>query len=290
MSKRRKKIVRKLKREFRLSLLHEASYEERFSILLTPFNVILLIAGIVVVIGGITYAITALTPLREYVVPGYIDQQHRQDALDAKLKADSLEYRLKQQEAYLVNLQTILTGGVPSDSLLQQQAGGDASAELDYEISSQDSALRAQVEDEDRFVLRVSQSSAEEEGATTGFLFKPVEGTISSGYDADNDHYGIDLVAPENSVVKAVTDGTVILSSFTSDGGNVIAIQHKNEFISIYKHNSALYKEMGEQVRAGESIAVIGNTGDHSDGPHLHFELWHRGNPVDPLDYFIFEE
>lgn len=290
MNKRRKKIIRKLKREFRLSLLHEASYEERFSVLLTPFNVIIIIAGIVLLVGGITYSITALTPLREYIVPGYIDDQHRKDAAAARKTADSLRYELAKQDQYLSSLKLILSGGIPVDSLIRKQASAGGDPSLDFNLSEEDSLLRAQVENEDRFILRVGSTGGVDNSSNQNVLFRPVEGSVSALYDPDGGHFGIDLVAPENTVVKAVLGGTVVLSSFTSDGGNVIAIQHENELISVYKHNSALYKEVGEPVNAGESIAVIGNTGDHSDGPHLHFELWKRGNPVDPLNYLIFEE
>ena len=288
MNKRRKKLVRKLKREFRLSLLHEASYEERFSILLTPFNVILIIAGIIVLVGGATYALTALTPLREYVVPGYIDDQHRKDAFAARMAADSLKQELAKHEQYISNLQTVLSGGVPGDSAALSINAEAADAELDFNVSDADSALRERVEDENRFMLQVVQEDETTE-STQGFLFRPVDGTVSAGYDAEIGHYGVDLVAPANSVIKAVLSGTVLLASYTSDGGNVIAVQHEGGLISVYKHNSALYKKTGDRVRAGESIAVIGNTGDHSDGPHLHFELWKKGVPVDPLDYLMFE-
>lgn len=290
MNKRRKKFVRRLKREFRLSLLHEASYEERFSILLTPFNVILLIAGFVLLVGGLAYSVTALTPLREYIVPGYIDDQHRKDAAAARRAADSLVIELEKQEEYLEILKIIMSGGVPYDSLATAPRLEVEEGDLAYDPTSEDSALRARIEDEDRFALRVGSGGSVESQNVRGILFKPVDGSVSAPFDAEIDHFGVDLVAPENSVVKTVQDGTVIFASYTSDGGHVIAVQHEGNLISVYKHNSALYKDVGDQVRAGESIAVIGNTGDHSDGPHLHFELWQRGIPVDPLEFVLFEE
>ena len=113
---------------------------------------------------------------------------------------------------------------------------------------------------------------------------------MSSPFDPENDHYGIDLVAPAGDVIKSILDGTVVLASYTSDGGHVIQVQHSANIISVYKHNSVLLKKVGDAVKAGESIAVIGNTGNHSDGPHLHFELWEGGVALDPADYFAFEE
>ncbi len=289
MKKKRKPIIRRLRRKFRLSLLREASYEEIFSILLTPLNVILILIGFAIVVGVFSYAVTALTPLREYIVPGYIDEQHRKDALQARMLADSLRYEIELQDRYLETLRTILSGGVPSDSARALQ-GPLNPQDLEFSLSIEDSLMRARVEEEDRFVLRVGPSGKVETRTARGLLFKPVEGSVSALFDAENGHYGIDLVAPANSVIKAVSGGTVILSSFTADGGNVIAIQHDANLISVYKHNSALFKTVGEQVRVGESIAIIGNTGDHSDGPHLHFELWKRGVPVDPLEFLILDD
>ncbi len=289
MSKKRKPIIRRLRRKFRLSLLREASYEEVFSILLTPLNVILLLFSFVLIVGVFSYMLTALTPLREYIVPGYVDEQHRRDAYEARVMADSLRRELSAQEHYLNTLRIILTGGVPSDSSRALQSTPDPST-LVYNVSLEDSLLRSRVEEEDRFVLRVGPSGTVETRSARGLLFKPVEGSVSALFDPENNHFGVDLVAPENSMIRAVANGTVVLASFTADGGNVIAIQHDNNLMSVYKHNSALFKQVGEQVRVGESIAIIGNTGDHSDGPHLHFELWKRGVPVDPLEYLILEE
>lgn len=270
-------------------MLREASYEEVFSILLTPLNVILLLFSFVLIVGVFSYGLTALTPLREYIVPGYVDEQHRRDAYEARVMADSLREELNAQEHYLNTLRIILSGGVPSDSSRALQRAPDPST-LDFNLSTEDSVLRSQIEEEDRFVLRVGPSGTVETRSARGLLFKPVEGSVSALFDPENGHFGIDLVAPANSVIRAVANGTVVLASFTADGGNVIAIQHDNNLMSIYKHNSALFKQIGEQVRVGESIAIIGNTGDHSDGPHLHFELWKRGVAVDPLEYLILEE
>ncbi len=259
------------------------------SILLTPLNVILIALGFIAIVGLFSYALTALTPLREYIVPGYIDEQHRQDAYEARVAADSLGRQLQQQDQYLSVLKTILSGGVPSDSLAAiESRGGDKA--LSFSLSYDDSLLRSRIEEEDRFVLRVGASGTVETRSSRGLLFKPVEGSVSALFDPENGHFGVDLVAPANSMVRAAANGSVVISSFTVDGGHVIAIQHENNLLSVYKHNSALLKSVGETVRTGEPIAVIGNTGDHSDGPHLHFELWKRGVPVNPLEYLILDE
>ena len=290
MARKRKPFIRRLRRKFRLSLLHEASYEELFSVLLTPLNVILMIVGLVAVVGLLSYAITALTPLREYIVPGYVDEQHRKDARYARFQVDSLQAIVDVQNQYYANLRAVLIGEVPRDSSALQPNSSGEDEPLGFKLSAADSLLRMQVEQEDRFILRVGSSGTVETRSNRGILFKPVEGSVSSLFDPDNGHFGIDLVAPEEAMIRAVAPGTVILSSFTVNGGHVIGIQHDNNLVSMYKHNSALLKSVGDPVKVGESIAIIGNTGDHSDGPHLHFELWKRGVPVDPMEYLIFDE
>jgi len=252
--------------------------------------VILMIIGLVAVVGLLSYAITALTPLREYIVPGYVDEQHRKDARYARFQVDSLQAIVDVQNQYYSNLRAVLLGEVPGDSSALQGSSIATDAPLGFKLSSEDSILRLQIEQEDRFILRVGSSGSVETRSNRGILFKPVEGSVSSLFDPDNGHFGIDLVAPEKAMIRAVAPGTVILSSFTVNGGHVIGIQHENNLVSMYKHNSALLKSVGDPVKVGESIAIIGNTGDHSDGPHLHFELWKRGVPVDPLEYLIFDE
>ena len=283
------KFIHRLRSKYRLSLLQESTYEERFSILLTPLNIILLVAFTFVLVGGITYALVAFTPLKAFAIPGYVDDSYREDALAARQKADSAMVKLEQYEKYLGLLSGVLKGDVSIDSLDVTQPAAIDDAAMQFELSEPDSTLRSIVEEEDRFALNLAERASASDGSRK-FLFKPLEGTVSSEFDPDENHFGIDMVAPESSVVKSVLDGTVIISSYTSDGGHVIQVQHNQNLISVYKHNSVLLKKTGDRVKAGESIAVIGNTGDHSDGPHLHFELWDGGVPVNPRNYLNLEE
>lgn len=285
----KKKLFKQLRSQYRLSLLKESSYEERLSLLLTPLNIILLVGFTFIIVGGIVYVVVALTPLREVLVPGYVDDQYRRDAETARLQADSAMVQLAIYTEYVDVISNVMKGNIHPDSVeFDSQVNVDETL-LNYQISQEDSLLRSKIEEEDRFALNLAEVG-DEKSSSRKFLFKPLEGTMSSGFDPDNDHYGIDLVAPQESVIKTVLDGTVLLSGYTSDGGHVIQVQHSNNLVSIYKHNSVLLKKTGDRVRAGESIAVIGDTGDHSDGPHLHFELWENGSPINPSDYFSFEE
>jgi murein DD-endopeptidase MepM/ murein hydrolase activator NlpD len=280
-----KKLMRKLRSRFRLTVLNENTFEEQFSYSLTPMNVIIMFGGLLLVFGSLIYLLVAFTPLKAYVIPDFTDYTYREDARRARLQVDSLLNVIERNEQYLSDLGYVLRGENPPD-VTDTSARTATEADLAFEVSRVDSSLRKKVAYQDRFEL---QAESERESVKSAFLlFKPVNGTISNAFNAKEGHYGIDLIASVNEPVKAVLDGTVILSSFTADGGNVIQIQHSNNLVSIYKHNSALLKQEGDFVKAGQSIAFIGNSGDHSEGPHLHFELWQNGVPVNPEDFMSF--
>ena len=156
--------------------------------------------------------------------------------------------------------------------------------EIVFEKSKEDSLLRLSVEAEDKSSIYIKSVSEN----NYLMFFTPLSGLISDGYNSKTKHFGVDLVAKEKSRISSVLDGTVIISHWTSETGYVIAIQHKNDYVSLYKHNSLLLKEVGDFVNAGDHIAIIGNSGELSSGPHLHFELWHKGTPVNPENYISF--
>lgn len=257
--------------------------------MLTPARVLAGALFVFILGGALIYVLVALTPLKQYLVPDFTDYEYREDASYSRLMADSLSQVIDTQNRYIDNLRVILSGGVPEGQELDSSAVALDGGDLEFNLSEEDSILRAQIAEQDRYSL-IEDGEEQRTSLASLYLFKPLNGTLSGKFDPDIGHYGIDIVAPSNEVVKSVLDGTVILSTYTSDGGNVIQVQHGHNLISVYKHNSALFHEAGERVKAGESIAVIGNTGNHSDGPHLHFELWLDGVPVDPLEYFVFED
>lgn len=287
--KERKKLIRKLKNRYRLVIINDATFDERFSAFLTPLNVIAGLALVFVVIAAIVVLAIVATPLKEYI-PGYSDTQMRLNALNASLKADSLTKEQQEYEAYFTNLQHILNGTIGHDSLNVEGSGKSQVYEgLDFSTSREDSLLRAEIESKEQYALTGGGGAASAELGLPGVLFfTPLRGTVTSSFNLALNHLGVDVTAREGEAVKAVYDGTVISASFTSDGGNVISIQHANNLISIYKHNSVLLRKVGDQVRAGDSIAIIGNSGELSDGPHLHFELWYNGSPLDPQDFIAF--
>ena len=273
--------MKKLKSRFRLTVLNEKTFEEQFSYSLTPLNVIILFGGFLVVFGTLFYLLVAYTPIKT-LLPGYSDGSFNTEAMEARMRVDSLTEISREKDRYMADLRVILSGGNLSNAA-DTGAHQIEEANLNYRVSDIDEALREQITEEDRFSIQALDNAKKTSNGL--LLYRPVNGTISNGFNPKGGHYGIDIIAPKEDPVKAVLDGTIVFAGFTSNGGNVIHIQHNNNMISVYTHNSALLKKSGDRVKAGESIAFIGDSGEYSEGPHLHFELWENGAPVNPEDY-----
>lgn len=282
MAKTRKKFAKKLLHKYRLVILNEDTFEEKLSFRLTRLNVFVLVTlSAIFLIAGTTVLI-AFTPLREYV-PGYSSVKLRNKAVVLSDKTDSLQKALRLNNQYLNSIKKVLTGDVKSvefnrDSLLEVQRIDPAS--VNFENSVEDSLLREEVAVEDKYNL--FQTAKTE---TDFAIFPPVVGPVSEGYNIKEKHYGVDIVAPQGTPVKAVADGRVILAEWTAQTGNVVILEHNHGLISVYKHNASLMKEQGDLVKTGEVIASVGSTGEFSTGPHLHFELWSDGQPLNPADF-----
>ena len=274
---------------FRLTLQEQKTFSDRWQIGVSRWGLMLAALTAVFLISGITYFVVARTPLREWIVPGYLAEGAREDVRHARSSADSALLVLEQQTRYLDALSSILRGDVPETQDMGSLVDSLAMAEfnLDLATDTMDSVLRAKIAEEDRFALR---RSGLDPTHSRGMSFRPVLGPISAEYDASTGHLGIDFIAPNGSMVHAADDGTVILASYTVDGGYVIAIQHKADRLSVYKHNQSLLLEPGDVVRAGDAIAIIGGTGTTSKGPHCHFEWWVDGAPLDPMPWMPGEE
>jgi murein DD-endopeptidase MepM/ murein hydrolase activator NlpD len=285
---RRRKIVRNLQNKFRLVVMNDQTLEEKFSIRLTPMNIIVFGGTFALSLITLTLYLIAFTPLREYI-PGYTDVTIRRNLVAVALKTDSVENQLNAQEAYLANLLNVLNDKVDTTQPVKnfsESALNDTLRKLDK--SEEDSLMRLQMEGADRFELNESNERSFSTGIGSIAFFTPLKGSITTKFNPVQKHFGIDIVAGPNEVIKSSLDGTVVISSFTSETGYVIGVQHTNNIFTLYKHNSALLKSVGDYVKAGEVIAIIGNTGEFSTGPHLHFELWYNGSPVNPLEYISF--
>lgn len=284
--KKNKKFAKKLLHKYRLVILNEDTFEERFAIKLTRLNVfVIVMTTTIILIAGTTFLI-AFTSLREFI-PGYSSARLKKQATELNYKTDSLQKVIALNDKYYASIKRVLTGDVKTVDFDRDSIIDAANKDVNLNNLSrtkQDSLLREKVDKEDKYNLfesAISQSSF--------VLFPPVNGTISEGYDLKTKHFAVDIVVAKNTPVKATADGTVIFAEWTAETGYVVIIEHNQELISAYKHNASLTKQQGDLVKAGEVIAMAGNTGDYSTGPHLHFELWSKGYPVNPTNYIDFK-
>lgn len=267
-------------------LLNEDTFEEVGYMRLTRLNLIAVVGVLLILLVAIVYTLIAYTNIREFI-PGYPDAAMRQDIRQNAMKLDSLEYEQAIRDQYFENLKRIITGEMPENHMNDTTRVANQ-PEITFLRSTNDSLLRQQVEAEEQFRLSVLD---EENGGRNLYdmhFFTPVSGIVTRSFNPMEGHYGIDLVAAPNEVVKAALDGTVTMSTWTLETGYVIQIQHDHELISAYKHNAALFKSVGQKVVAGDAIAIVGNSGEFTTGPHLHFELWHDRVPLNPADYIVF--
>lgn len=285
-SKTKKKYIHKLKHKYRLSIYNDQTFEEVLVMRLSRLNVISVVGGVAILLIALVTILIAFTPIKEFI-PGYPDGNTRRNIVENALKADSLERELQQWKIYLGNLHTILRGESP-DNMESIPDTSIMYSEISFSRSEQDSLLRLQIETEELYNLSVVGNNNENGDLTRMHFFPPVKGVVTNSFNAKYGHWGVDVVAPPSEVIVAVANGTVTLSSWTLETGYVIQIQHDNNLLSAYKHNSKLLKKAGEKVKAGEAIAIIGNSGELTTGPHLHFELWHNGTPINPEQYIVF--
>ncbi len=284
--KKDKKFARKLLHKYRLVVLNEDTFEERFAIKLTRLNVfVIVMLSAIILIAGTTFLI-AFTSLREFI-PGYSSAKLKKQATELNFKTDSLQRVLTLNEQYYASIKRVLTGDVKTvqfnrDSIIDA-ADKDITA-LKVSATKEDSILRGKVDKEDKYNLFEKNVSG-----SNYVLFPPVNGTISEPYNIKTKHYAVDIVVAKNTPVKATADGTVIFAEWTAETGYVVIIEHSQELISVYKHNASLTQEQGDLVKAGEVIAMAGNTGEFTTGPHLHFELWSKGYPINPTNFIDFK-
>jgi murein DD-endopeptidase MepM/ murein hydrolase activator NlpD len=285
-----KLLMRRIRDQYRLVILNEETLEERISIKLSRLNVFVIIGLMSIILVFITTYIIAFTPLKEYI-PGYTDVTLQRRIYELQLRSDSVAFAMRSQEKYLENLRNVLGGTLPNE---RKMAPTDTAQTRNYQNirdnrSPEDSLLRVEYDNANKYNLFKSNKSAGKGSLMLNLtFFPPIKGTVTSEFDPLRKHFGIDIVAGRDEVIKSVQDGTVIFAGWTVETGNVIAVQHPGNVISIYKHNSVLLKKEGNIVSAGETVAIIGETGELSTGPHLHFELWINGIPVNPKDYIVF--
>lgn len=286
MSKKRKHLVNKLRHKYRLIIYNDNTFEEVWYFRLSRLNVFSIGGIFIILFVALITVLIAFTPLREYI-PGYPDGNMRRNIILNVQKLDSLEHELAIRDRYFASLNNIIRGDVPQSF----ESGQDTTIryqEIEFKRSLHDSILREQIEREEFFKLSIYDDSRKKLDFSSLYFYPPVKGLITNSFNPDLNHYGTDIVAPSNKVVSATLGGTVTMANWTLETGYVIQIQHQNNLVSIYKHNAELLKEVGNHIKPGEAIAIIGNSGELTSGPHLHFELWHNGVALNPEDYVDF--
>ena len=282
-SKKKKKLWRDIKIKYRLAITNETHLNEVFSIRLSKLKLFLLATLSFLLFFLLMSLLILFTPIKNFL-PGYLDEKFRGELVGYSLLIDSLTNESRKKDLYLNNIRDILLGNVKSEKVLLIDSIQVKVNTEDLKQSDKEDEFKKKFEKEEKYNLSLTDVQT----SNMPVFFLPVKGIVTSEFDAQKKHFGIDIATATNEAVMAVLDGIVIYSGFDPNVGNIILLQHGNEFLSIYKHNAVVLKKEGDSVNGGEVIALSGNTGVLSTGSHLHFELWHKRKAVDPKEYIIF--
>lgn len=282
--KRNKAFWNNIKFKYKLTIINENTLEEVAGIRVSKLNGLSVLLTVITVIFVIAATIIAFTPLRNYL-PGYMNSEVRAQIVDNALKVDSLQQLVERQNLYIMNIQDIFSGKIKVDTIQSIDSLTNMRADSLMERTQREEEFRRQYEETEKYNLT---SIAEDKGVDGLIFHRPTRGMLTSHFDPNNRHYGVDIAATPNESVLAALDGTVILSTYTAETGYLIEVQHGQDFITVYKHCGSLLKKEGDEVKGGEAIALVGNTGTLTTGPHLHFELWRKGRAVNPEKYIVF--
>lgn len=282
--KRHKAFWSNIKFKYKLTIINENTLEEVVGIRVSKLNGISVLLSVLTVLFLIAAAIITFTPLRNYL-PGYMNSDVRAQVVENALRADSLQQLVERQNLYIMNIQDIFRGTVRVDTVQSMDSLTTVREDSLMERTQREADFRKQYEETEKYNLTSITARPDIEGL---IFYRPTRGMITDKFDADRKHYGTDIAANPGESVLATLDGTVILSTYTAETGYVIEVQHNQDFVSVYKHCGSLLKREGDAVQAGEAIALVGNSGQLTTGPHLHFELWHKGRAVNPEQYIVF--
>jgi murein DD-endopeptidase MepM/ murein hydrolase activator NlpD len=277
----------RLQQRYRLVIMEDETLEMKVSAKLTLLNVYVSVSILLTFLTASIVAVIALTPLKNYLV-GYNQVEMTRSLVEQEQILDSLQRVMQQQQLWSANLSRVLRGEIDT---AQSRPSTEQSNYNGLDISQvppEDLALRERITRADYFNLRVAEEENQQRDFRDGIFLSPLEGVITSRFQPAEGHFGIDIAGREKSPVKAIRDGRVIDAYWDEETGNVIVLLHEFGLVSLYKHNSALLRKVGNFVRAGDAIAIVGNTGELSTGPHLHFEMWHDQIPLNPEDFLTF--
>lgn len=281
-----KKKIAQLRYKYKISITNDETFESLFSIKLSKLNLFSLITSFTILITILIILLIAFTNLKQFI-PGY-DQNLRQNIINNSIYIDSLKMELQKRDRFFESINRIVNDKVKLEIIPENNIDttNNNLYNIDFETTAEESKFRSVIEEQERFNLLLSDK--EKISNTEYKFFPPIKGLISQQFDAMNNHFGIDIVAKQDTKISTVLDGTVIFTGWTVKTGYVISIQHSNNLLSTYKHNSVLLKKVGEHVKAGEAIAILGNTGELTSSTHLHFELWKEGKALNPELFIKF--
>ncbi|MGQ1786463.1 MULTISPECIES: M23 family metallopeptidase [unclassified Saccharicrinis] len=285
----KKNFFRKLRNKYRLAIFNEQTYEEVWQMRLSRLNVFTVVGSSAIILVLLIILLIAYTGLREYI-PGYPDGNQRRMMVRNVNRVDSLISEIEKRDRFFQSIKSVVQGEVPySEEETLDDTGGGKPQKVSFEKSKEDEAFRQQVEAEEKFNLSVLPDEKKIPELNQIYFYSPLKGIVVKKFRESESHYGIDIVSKPGETVLSIMDGTIIFSGWTVETGYTMMVQHSSDLLSVYKHNSKLLKKSGDKIAAGEAIANVGNSGELTTGPHLHFELWYQGNAVDPTEYIIFE-
>lgn len=283
--------LKKLNRRYDFLMSHDDSGRPILNFKLNLLNLILVIIGMALLLIIITTFIIAFTPLREYI-PGYTDTNLNREVYLLNLRADSINRELEKKDIYFENLKKIVEGyDFVGDSALAslniyEPLSKEVVDTITLKKSKQDSILRVEYEAQNHYNLfGPDYLPPTKPSSLVKNFFVPINGAIIKAFNADEGHFGVDIISDGDQIINATYDGTVVFSSWSINNGYCIGIQHADSYFSVYKHNATLLKKEGDYVKAGEAIAILGRSGDKQETEHLHFELWRNGVALNPADY-----
>jgi lipoprotein NlpD len=285
-STKKKSFLDKLKFRYRVVVINDETFKEQTNFTLSLLNLIVFIGSVTLFFILLLIYIIAFTSLREYI-PGYADVNLRRNISKVAMRSDSLLQASKERDLYIQNLEAIIEDRISKEDVKELALKEDLQLDTNkLRASENELKFRESMSKANRNSL--SKKVENDKGMSATYFFTPLQGMVRNKFKSSTKHFAVDILAKPNEAIKSTLSGTVILATWTVETGYVIEVQHDNDLISVYKYNSVLLKKVGDKVKAGDAIAIIGNTGEQMSGPHLHFELWHKGYAVNPEQYIKF--
>ncbi|MAJ07100.1 MAG: hypothetical protein CL827_09630 [Crocinitomicaceae bacterium] len=288
-----KSWINNLQETRRIVVLDEGSFEEKRNFTTSKFSIIVIILFSIIVFGTLFFFLISATSLKTFI-SGYPNPTLQKELIDKNIKLDQklsdLIDKTSKEEQYLNNIQKILNGGIPNNRDTVFKVFKSQKINNNQKLSASEKTIREKVSNREKYDIDVIPGGALTKDVLPELLlFPPIIGEITNKMNISSGHFGVDVIAPKNEAVVAILKGTIVYQNWSPTDGHVVHIQHKNNLLSIYKHNSEVLKKIGDYVDAGEPVSIVGNSGEHSTGPHLHFELWHNGYPINPEKFINFQ-